>query len=81
MIQDGRVIPEPAKVLSSSMRRGVKHVLVQWVGSSKMDATWEPRADFIKQYPDYQLEDELLVDEGRDVMWVPYVTRKAAGAG
>uniref|UniRef100_A0A453GD81 Chromo domain-containing protein n=1 Tax=Aegilops tauschii subsp. strangulata TaxID=200361 RepID=A0A453GD81_AEGTS len=43
------------------MRRGVKHVLVQWVGSSEMDATWEPLADFIKQYPDYQLE-ELLVE-------------------
>lgn len=34
-----------------------------------MDATWEPLADLIKQYPDYQLEDELLVEGGRDVMW------------
>ena len=42
-------------------------MLVQWVGSSEMDATWEPLADFIKQYPDYQLKDQLLVEEGRDV--------------
>lgn len=81
LIQDGRAILEPAKVLSSSMLR-VKHVLVQWVCSLEMDATLEPLADFIKQYPDYQLEDELVVEEGRDVMWgILYGGRKAAGTG
>ena len=75
-IKDGRVIPSPVKVLRSSVRRGVQHLLVQWAGSSEMDATWEPLADFVKHYPEFQLEDELLVEEGRDIMWgIPYRRR------
>jgi hypothetical protein len=42
-----------------------------------MDATWEPLTDFVKHYPEFQLEDELLVEEGRDVMWgIPYKHRE-----
>jgi hypothetical protein len=63
------VVPTPAKVLQSSLRRGVKHVLVQWVGASEDDATWEPLDEFIARFPSFQLEDELLVEGGRDVMW------------
>ena len=32
-------------------------------------ATWEDIDSFIDRSPTFQLEDELLVKEGRDVMW------------
>jgi hypothetical protein len=81
IIEDGRVIPIPAKALSTCMRRGVKHILVQWAGSSEMDATWEPFDDFVQQYPTFQLEDELLVEQGRDVTWgIRYKHRSARGS-
>ena len=31
-------------------------------------ATWEPLQKFKDQYPDHQLEDELFLKAGRDVM-------------
>jgi hypothetical protein len=31
---------------------------------------------FIKLYPDYQLEDELLAEEGSDVMWGRHYQRR-----
>jgi hypothetical protein len=33
-----------------------------------VDASWVPKADFHKIYPDFKLEDELVQQEGRDVM-------------
>ena len=32
------------------------------------DATWEKLDEFRQQFPDVQLEDELFVEAGRDVM-------------
>jgi hypothetical protein len=32
------------------------------------EATWEPIDDFKTRFPELQLEDELFVGEGRDVM-------------
>jgi hypothetical protein len=33
--------------------------------------------DFVEQFPDFQLEDELLLQGGRDVMWgLTYSRRK-----
>jgi hypothetical protein len=31
--------------------------------------TWEDREVFWERYPAFQLADELLIEEGRDVMW------------
>jgi hypothetical protein len=51
--------------------------LVQWHGLSPEDATWEPLEDFKHEFPDFQLEDELFVQAGRDVMTgLPYRRRK-----
>jgi hypothetical protein len=71
------VVPAPAKVLQSSLRRGVKHVLVQWVGASEDDATWESLDEFIARFPSFQLEDELFLEGGRDAMWGTTYGRRA----
>jgi hypothetical protein len=64
----GRLLPVPDKVLKASLCRGIWHVLVQWGGMATKQATWEPLQKFKDQYPDHQLEDELFLKAGRDVM-------------
>ena len=64
----GRLLPAPQKVLKAQKRRDVWHVLVQWTGLPVSDATWEKLDEFRQQFPDVQLEDELFVEAGRDVM-------------
>ncbi|WVZ52497.1 LOW QUALITY PROTEIN: hypothetical protein U9M48_003551 [Paspalum notatum var. saurae] len=54
-VQDGRLLPAPLK------RRGTWHILVQWRGLSVDEATWEPREEFQRLYPNFQLEDELFL--------------------
>ena len=54
--------------LSSSLRRGEWFVLVQWADMPASEATWEHREEFQAAHPDFQLEDELFPEEGRDVM-------------
>jgi hypothetical protein len=36
---------------------------------SASDATWEPLEDFKATFPRFQLEDELFVEGGRDVVY------------
>uniref|UniRef100_A0A2C9V4N7 Chromo domain-containing protein n=1 Tax=Manihot esculenta TaxID=3983 RepID=A0A2C9V4N7_MANES len=38
---DGRVIPQPAKVIQTCLNRGTWEVLVAWHGCLDSDATWE----------------------------------------
>jgi hypothetical protein len=37
--------------------------------------------DFVQQYPDFQLEDELLLQGGRDVMYGFTFGRRQRGKG
>ena len=67
-MRHGRLLEAPERALSSQLRRGVWHVLIQWAGLPETDATWEPVDNFRAAYPDFQLEDELFVDDGSDVM-------------
>jgi hypothetical protein len=76
----GRVLPAPERVLRASLRRGVWHVLVQWAGLSSAEATWEPVDAFRREHPSFQLEDELFVEGGRDVM-VGKVYRRRNNSG
>jgi hypothetical protein len=75
----GAVVPEPERVVRSRLARGVKEVLVRWKGQPASAATWEDWDEFIAKHPSFQLEDELTVEGGRDVMWgLPYTRRRRA---
>ncbi|KAK1661786.1 hypothetical protein QYE76_049945 [Lolium multiflorum] len=80
-IADGRLLPSPAKVLRAQLRRGVWYLLVQWEGLPVEEATWEQRDDFSLHYPDYQLEDELFAQAGRDVMTGLTYSRRGPNPG
>jgi len=77
----GRLLPAPEKVLKAQKRRDVWHVLVQWTGLPVDDATWEKLDEFRQQFPDVQLEDELFVEAGRDVMTGLQYARKKPNRG
>jgi hypothetical protein len=41
------------------------------------DATWMDLEEFKRLYMEFQLKDEMIVQDGRDVMWrIPYACRK-----
>jgi hypothetical protein len=61
----GRAIPQPAKVIKG---RGVHELLVRWTGQAAADATWVKLGTFKRDFPSFQLEDELVLQGGRDVM-------------
>jgi hypothetical protein len=67
-LQHGRVLDVPERVIKAQLRRGTWHVLVKWVGLPVADSTWEPLEGFRAAFPDVQLEDELFLDGGGDVM-------------
>jgi hypothetical protein len=75
-IHRGAAAPEPARAVRTRLARGVRQVLVQWKGESAASATWEDIEPFIAKYPAFQLEDELLLDGGGDVMWGRTYTRR-----
>jgi hypothetical protein len=56
------------KALRAQLRRGEWYLLIQWEGLPAEEATWEQREEFQQHYPDFQLEDELFAQAGRDVM-------------
>jgi hypothetical protein len=68
-IHYGAAVPEPERVTRSRLVHGVRQLLIHWKGESPSSATWEDLDGFVERYPAFQLEDELLVEGGRDVMW------------
>ena len=63
-VHHGAVVPEPERAVKSRLARGVRQVLVHWKGESAASATWEDVEAFKAKYPDFQLEDELILEGG-----------------
>ena len=55
--------------MCARLARGVRQILIHWKGEPASAATWEDLDSFRERHPSFQLEDELLVEGGRDVMW------------
>jgi hypothetical protein len=67
-VRHGHACIEPEIVLRGRLVRGRRELLIQWKGLPAAKATWTDRAEFQRLYPSFQLVDELLAEEGRDVM-------------
>jgi hypothetical protein len=81
-IHHGRFIPRPSQVLKARLSRGTRQLLVQWEGQDPAQASWVDFEDFKQCYLEWQLEDDLLVDGGSDVMWgCTYVRRRKESGG
>jgi hypothetical protein len=78
-LHNGRVLLQPDRVLGSSIRQGSWHILIQWAGMAPSEATWEPVEAFRASFPSLQLEDELFIEGGRDVVYT-YARRSRANA-
>ena len=48
---------------------GTRELLVRWKGAPASETSWVDLEEFKTQFPAFQLEDELLLQGGRDVMW------------
>jgi hypothetical protein len=68
LVHHGAIALEPERAIHRRVAQGIQQVLVQWKGQSFASATWEDVEPFHARYPAFQLEDELPLEEGRDVM-------------
>jgi hypothetical protein len=75
-VHHGAVAPEPERAVRYRMARGVRQVLIHWKGESAASSTWEDVDSFRTSHPAFQLEDELRLDGGGDVMWGRTYTRR-----
>ena len=80
-LRHGRPLMHPERVLRSSLRRGEWYILVQWADMPASEATWVQAEEFRTAHPDFQLEDELFPEGGRDVMVGNVYTRKKRACG
>ena len=76
-MHNGATVLEPECTVRAHLTRGVRQVLIQWIGEPPSSATWEDLEGFADRYPSFQLEDELLIEGGRDVMWGRHYQRLA----
>ena len=79
-VRHGRVLVEPEEVLRSRLALGHRELLVRWKGAPATETSWVSLVEFQQLFPKFQLEDELLVQGGRDVMvGLQYKRRNKSG--
>ena len=61
---NGRVVPQPEKVIKSRLNRGCRELLVQWQGTTAADANWVPLEEFQREHPTYQLATSCFLRRG-----------------
>jgi hypothetical protein len=72
----GHAIPQPAEVIKGHLACGMHELLVRWTSQAAADATWIELDTFKRDFPSFQLEDELVLQGGRDMMTgIPYQHR------
>ncbi|CAA7049897.1 unnamed protein product [Microthlaspi erraticum] len=63
-VLQGRVVPaKPVKLLRARLQGKTRQVLAQWTDAVDT-CTWEDAEKLIEAYPELELEDKLLVEEG-----------------
>jgi predicted ester cyclase len=70
------VLVQPEAVLKGCLARGRREVLVRWKEALAAESAWVDLEEFYEQFPDFQLEDELLLQGGRDVMCHKHFSRR-----
>ncbi|GKC30489.1 ty3-gypsy retrotransposon protein [Tanacetum coccineum] len=69
--QEGSPVEQPLAICDSRMvlwdGKSARQVLVQWVGVSPEEATWEWLSEFQLAYPNYNLENKVNFEDGRNV--------------
>jgi hypothetical protein len=68
-VHHGAIVPEPERAVRTCLARGVQQVLIRWKGEPAASATWEDVDSFVDKFLAFQLEDELPLQEGRDVLY------------
>ncbi|GKC83586.1 ty3-gypsy retrotransposon protein [Tanacetum coccineum] len=61
---DGQPVKQPLAACDVRVRQ----IMVQWVGGSPEEATWEWLSMFQNAYPRYNLEDKVVFEERENVM-------------
>lgn len=79
LLQHGRVVVAPEAVLKGRLARGRRVVLVRWCNATPAEASWEDLDEFRAQFPEFQVEDDLFLQGGRDVMVGLQYSRRAPG--
>ncbi|KAI4351323.1 hypothetical protein L6164_005698 [Bauhinia variegata] len=68
--KDNQPLIEPTVILDTRNAEDPENtmVLVQWLGLYPEDSTWESLSQLKNDYPNFHLEDKVVLDRGRDAM-------------
>ncbi|PKU61033.1 hypothetical protein MA16_Dca029063 [Dendrobium catenatum] len=65
LTEDLEVVLEPLELMGVRQKEeGTKEVLIQWKNLPDYEATWEPYERVKHQFPDFHLEDKVVLWEG-----------------
>jgi hypothetical protein len=67
-VKHGCACPHLAEVIKGRLTCDVQELLVRWEGQCAADATWVELEAFRREFPAFKLEDEFIVEGGRDIM-------------